>query len=176
MAKGENIFKRRDGHWEARYVKGRELSGKIKYGFCYGKTYREAKDKVTKIKAELLSGKMPSVGSSKHRFSFYCGEWLRFKRDGVRESTYIKYEAILQKHIEPKLGACFPTGISGALVEEFTHELLAEDALCENRAGYSERFAQRYEIRLEALSSAACADRYKLSQGSEKGDPCAVAQ
>ena len=129
MAKGENIFKRRDGRWEARYVKGRELSGKIKYGFCYGKTYREAKDKVTKIKAELLSGKMPSVGSSKHRFSFYCGEWLRFKRDGVRESTYIKYEAILQKHIEPKLGACFPTGISGALVEEFTHELLAEDGL-----------------------------------------------
>lgn len=24
---------------------GYELSGKIKYGFCYGKTYREAKEK-----------------------------------------------------------------------------------------------------------------------------------
>lgn len=35
MAKGENIFKRKDGRWEARYVKGYELSGKIKYGFCY---------------------------------------------------------------------------------------------------------------------------------------------
>ena len=34
MAKGENIFRRKDGRWEARYVKGRELSGKIKYGFC----------------------------------------------------------------------------------------------------------------------------------------------
>ena len=41
MAKGENIFRRRDGRWEARYIKGRELSGKIKYGYCYGKTYRE---------------------------------------------------------------------------------------------------------------------------------------
>ena len=48
MAKGENIFKRKDGRWEARYIKGYELSGKIKYGFCYGKTYREAKEKVTK--------------------------------------------------------------------------------------------------------------------------------
>ena len=38
MAKGENIFKRKDGRWEARYIKGYELSGKIKYGFCYGKT------------------------------------------------------------------------------------------------------------------------------------------
>ena len=38
MKKGENIFKRKDGRWEARYIKGYELSGKIKYGFCYGKT------------------------------------------------------------------------------------------------------------------------------------------
>ena len=28
MAKGENIFKRKDGRWEARYIKGCELSGK----------------------------------------------------------------------------------------------------------------------------------------------------
>ena len=49
MKKGENIFKRKDGRWEARYIKGYELSGKIKYGFCYGKTYKEAKEKSHKI-------------------------------------------------------------------------------------------------------------------------------
>ena len=58
MAKGENIFRRRDGRWEARYSKGRELSGKIKYGYCYGKTYREAKEKAEKCKAALASGKL----------------------------------------------------------------------------------------------------------------------
>lgn len=57
MKKGENIFKRKDGRWEARYIKGYELSGKIKYGFCYGKTYKEAKEKVTKHKAALLAEK-----------------------------------------------------------------------------------------------------------------------
>ena len=57
MAKGENIFHRKDGRWEARYIKGYELSGKIKYGFCYGKTYREAKEKVTKYKAALVFSK-----------------------------------------------------------------------------------------------------------------------
>ena len=41
MAKGENIFKRKDGRWEGRYIKGYDLAGKIKYGFCYGKTYKE---------------------------------------------------------------------------------------------------------------------------------------
>lgn len=51
MSKGENIFKRRDGRWEARYIKGRDPAGKIKYGFCYGKTYREAKRKSYKSKS-----------------------------------------------------------------------------------------------------------------------------
>ena len=63
MAKGENIFRRRDGRWEARYSKGRELSGKIKYGYCYGKTYREAKEKAEKCKAALASGNpLPTSG------------------------------------------------------------------------------------------------------------------
>lgn len=77
MAKGENIFKRKDGRWEARYIKGYELSGKIKYGFCYGKTYREAKEKVTKCKAALVNGKPIPSTNSRHRFAFYCDEWLR---------------------------------------------------------------------------------------------------
>ncbi len=92
MAKGENIFKRKDGRWEARYIKGYELSGKIKYGFCYGKTYREAKEKVTKCKAALVSGKPVPSANSRRRFSFYCDEWLRLRKPKVKESTYIKYD------------------------------------------------------------------------------------
>ena len=104
MAKGENIFKRKDGRWEARYIKGYELSGKIKYGFCYGKTYREAKEKVTKCKAAILSGKaLPALGS-RHRFAFYCDEWLRLRKPKVKEATYIKYDTVLKKYIKLRLG------------------------------------------------------------------------
>lgn len=35
MRKGENIFKRKDGRWEGRYIKDYDFSGKAKYGFCY---------------------------------------------------------------------------------------------------------------------------------------------
>ena len=56
MSKGENILKRKDGRWEARYIKGYELSGKIRYGFCYGRTYKEAKENVTKCRAAVLNG------------------------------------------------------------------------------------------------------------------------
>ena len=83
MKKGENIFKRKDGRWEARYIKGYELSGKIKYGFCYGKTYKEAKEKVTKYKAALLVGKPTPQTGKRHRFAFYCNEWLRLRKSKI---------------------------------------------------------------------------------------------
>ena len=129
MAKGENIFKRKDGRWEARYIKGCELSGKIKYGFCYGRTYREAKEKVTVCKAALLDGRpVPGTGS-RHRFAFYCDEWLRARKPKVKEATYIKYDTAMRKHIKPKLGGCFPLGMTTGLIDEFTEELLFEDEL-----------------------------------------------
>lgn len=43
--KGENIRKRKDGRWEARYIKARDINGKIRYGYLYGKSYREVKEK-----------------------------------------------------------------------------------------------------------------------------------
>ena len=129
MAKGENIFKRKDGRWEARYIKGYELSGKIKYGFCYGKTYREAKEKVTKCKAAILNGKaLPALGS-RHRFAFYCDEWLRLRKPKVKEATYIKYDTVLKKYIKLRLGGCFPLGMTSGLIDSFTKELLFEEEL-----------------------------------------------
>ena len=129
MSKGENIFKRKDGRWEARYIKGYELSGKIKYGFCYGKTYKEAKEKVTKFKAAMANGSpLPAVGS-RHRFAFYCDEWLRLRKTKVKEATYIKYDTALEKHIKPRLGGCFPLGITSGLIDDFTKELLLEEEL-----------------------------------------------
>ncbi len=124
--KGENIFKRKDGRWEARYIKGYELSGKIRYGFCYGKTYKEAKEKVTRCRAALLAGTPVPVAHNRHRFAFFCQEWLRLEKGRVKESTYGKYDTILTKHILPKLGGCFPLGITTQLAEQFKQELLGE--------------------------------------------------
>lgn len=90
MKKGENIFKRKDGRWEARYIKGYELSGKIKYGFCYGKTYKEAKEKVSKHKAALLAGKPTPQTGTRHRFAFYCDEWLRLRKSKIPHQHHQK--------------------------------------------------------------------------------------
>lgn len=45
MKKGDNIRLRSDGRYEARYIKNRTTNGKINYGYCYGRTYEEAKEK-----------------------------------------------------------------------------------------------------------------------------------
>lgn len=42
--KGENIYRRKDGRWEARYIHHYE-NGKAKYRYVYGATYKEAKQK-----------------------------------------------------------------------------------------------------------------------------------
>lgn len=36
--RGENIWKRKDGRWEARYIKGRTTEGRAIYGSVYAKT------------------------------------------------------------------------------------------------------------------------------------------
>lgn len=129
MAKGENIFRRRDGRWEARYSKGRELSGKIKYGYCYGKTYREAKEKAEKCKAALASGNPLPTSRTPNLFSAYCMGWLHAKKSKVKESTYIKYSTVVEKHIIPKLGDCCPLGFTTELMDDFIRELQFEDEL-----------------------------------------------
>ena len=42
---GNNIRLRKDGRYEARYIKSRDSEGHIIYGYCYGQTYEEAESK-----------------------------------------------------------------------------------------------------------------------------------
>ena len=46
--KGENIYKRKDGRWEGRYIKSRTLEGKARYGYVYARSYRETKMKLAR--------------------------------------------------------------------------------------------------------------------------------
>lgn len=98
--RGENIHKRKDGRWEARYEKGRTENGTIIYGFLYGKSYREAKEK----KLQALQKQMP-MQRSKNYSAFQIQElsslWLEYVHFNLKESTYMCYAALVQKHIVP---------------------------------------------------------------------------
>lgn len=124
--RGENIYKRKDGRWEARYIKAYDLSGKIRYGSCYGKTYTEAKEKANKIKAALLNNKLISTTDDHHRFLYFCDQWLWMQKSRVKSSTYARYDTALERHIKPALGGFFPLALNTQAVESFKQALLEE--------------------------------------------------
>ena len=54
MAKrGENIRKRKDGRWEGRYIKGRKSNRTAIWGYIYGHSYTEVKEKLAIKKMEV---------------------------------------------------------------------------------------------------------------------------
>ncbi|MCD7765528.1 MAG: site-specific integrase [Lachnospiraceae bacterium] len=124
--KGENIFKRKDGRWEARYIKGYDVSGKAKYGFCYGKTYTEARSRVAILKSSNVEGNENRKAKSKQNFSYYCDRWLEQHKTMIKPSTYAKYSSILESYIKPQLGNYHLCVLSTELVEKFKVELLIE--------------------------------------------------
>jgi len=57
--KGENIRKRKDGRWEARYQKGRKADGSILYGYIYGKKYTDVKKGAMKLSVPCRQSRIP---------------------------------------------------------------------------------------------------------------------
>lgn len=127
--KGENIYKRKDGRWEARYIRSYGAEGTARYGYCYGKTYQEAKEKVTRARAAMIFQIPTEETGRKKRFALYCDEWLLLKRSQVKESTYMKYETILNKHMKLALGGYAVDALTEIKVEEFSFSLLHKEKL-----------------------------------------------
>jgi hypothetical protein len=100
--RGENIYKRKDGRWEGRYIKGKNSEGKAMYGYVYSKTYSEVKEKLTKAKNDCRS--YFSSENAKSTLSEFALQWLESVRNDCKPSTYVKYRNTVVKHILPKLG------------------------------------------------------------------------
>lgn len=130
--KGTNIYKRKDGRWEARYIKGYQLSGKAKYGYVYGKTYKEAREK--QLQAQIAnSNSEKECARDKKCFEEYCQEWLLLNRSRVKRSTYVKYYNIVNNHIIPRLGERMPQSLDTVMLETFSNTLLKEGSLYGNK-------------------------------------------
>ena len=122
--KGENIYKRKDGRWEGRYIKGRNQNGKAQYGYVYAKSYRELKAKLKNIVP--ISKKAPDVLKNKTVLSFECiaQEWLQTKKVYVKESTFMRYSYLLEKYILPSLGEYAISDIQNHDINNFSSSLL----------------------------------------------------
>lgn len=120
--RGENIYKRKDGRWEARYVKEISLDGTKKYGSVYAKTYREVKAK------QQIKISQPLENSVKYTETVgeLMTEWLDKSKSRLKISSYRKYQTIVRNHILEQLGKLPLKCISTQIIARFSDNLLAE--------------------------------------------------
>ncbi len=90
--KGENIYKRKDGRREGRFKKGVAPNGRTLYRSCYGKTYREVKEKLQKSKQSFAVQPNPPKQNEKKTFGEYCA--LRVKDISLSDKTVTVRETV----------------------------------------------------------------------------------
>lgn len=119
---GENIYKRKDGRWEARYIASYDEFGKAKYKYLYSRTYKGVKEKL--INAQNHSATFIRQGESTGKYKYWLAEWLQTKRISVKESSYIRYRNLILNHITPSLGNYPISKISTELMKKYAHDQL----------------------------------------------------
>lgn len=118
--RARNIYKRKDGRWEGRYIKER-INGKAKYAAVYAKTYTEVKEKLEKAKKaqkkkQISVCKAGSVTDIGHN-------WLAEVSVDLKESSIVKYEDLLRCYIYPGLGTTDLSDITNDQLMNFTTDL-----------------------------------------------------
>ena len=129
--RGENIRKRKDGRWEARYISGYGEDGKARYQSIYGKTYEEVRDLKYACVAQLAAQRVVQsvqmdAGIYQITFGQLLADWLQSVKPDVKESTYSKYVFLVEKHILPELGNELLINIDSEVVEQFVSKKLTE--------------------------------------------------
>lgn len=104
--RGENIFKRQDGRWEARYIKAHDVNGRAVYGYIYRHSYLEAKK--AQAEAKITCGSQKTMKGRQLSRQITLGEhmdiWLNSIQMSVKKSTYANYDGLIRRHIDPVLG------------------------------------------------------------------------
>ena len=126
--RGENIYKRKDGRWEGRYIKKYNAAKKAQYGYVYGKTYSEAKEKLINAKA-IPAIKAPDCIAQHISLNEVLTLWLLSVQRNVKEATYARYHHLVESHIRPELGNYDVDHITPAVIENYINDLLAHGRL-----------------------------------------------
>jgi len=144
---GENIYKRRDGRWEARYILTRDGNNKPRYRSVYGKTYAEVKRKLTQEKLSILTAKEFAIESDRI-FKVLAMKWLHSRI--VKESTFARYSELLRQHIIP-YWKDRPIGeISTVMLEQYISALLKNGRL-DGKGGLSHKTVADILIPLKSI-------------------------
>ena len=114
---GENIYKRKDGRWEARFISGRKPDGCAKYTSVYARTYAAAKAKLEDRKRMIVSRPAGSCRLTvKELFVWYLSQ------AEIKPSTRARYVFLIEHHILPALGSIFVVSLTANQLSDFLNQ------------------------------------------------------
>jgi len=124
MAKhGENIYKRKDGRYEGRYVIGKTIQGKTRFGYVYGRQYIEVKNLLIQKKA---AQQKTNNGNSRDTVSEWIFRWMENEiRGSVKISSYQTYNNLYKKHLLPAFEGLRRADVTPAVINDFISSLTA---------------------------------------------------
>jgi len=123
--KGENIYKRKDGRWEGRYIIGRKSDGHARYASIYGRNYREVKEALERKKGEQYRA-MPNCSLT---VKALMAMWLSLRSTEIKASSYQHYLALIESQIVPRLGSIRLNNLTAEILSAFVKELMERGRL-----------------------------------------------
>jgi integrase len=116
-----SITKRKDGRWMARYTVHTAKGPKRRT--VYGKTRKEAADKLAKVLSDRTEG--IDYDDENMTVGEYLEVWLKSSvRGSVRQSTYDRDTSLVNNHLRPALGGIKLKKLSAAHVQGFYRDRL----------------------------------------------------
>ena len=124
--RGENIYKRKDGRYEGRYVVGKTPRGKTRFGYVYGHQYAEVRRKLFTKKAELLAGGDAHYPPGQETIRAWMEHWMESELLGcIKASSWQTYRSQLTRHLLPALGDYKLLQITPKVIQAFVGRLEA---------------------------------------------------
>ena len=163
--RGENIRKRKDGRWEARFIKRYDSEGKAVYGSVYGKTYFEVKKKQTEILEKLSANALP-LNDHEITVREVLFLWLNKNKLRLKDQTYAKYLYLIESHIIPKLGNIKIKKLESIAVNNFLLEK-SQSGRLDGKGGLSPSYLQTISFIINAALEFSVKERYRTSMLGE---------
>ena len=142
---GENIYRRKDGRWEGRYIAMRLPDCKAKYKSVYGKTHDIVKKK--QMAAIQTLAKEPTVTCDltvKELFARYLAQ------TDVKTSTRERYRFMIERHVLPQLGQTPVSKLTAKGLSDFLRHLKNHGRL-DGKGGLSAKTVRDVAVLIKSL-------------------------
>ena len=142
---GENIYRRKDGRWEGRYIAMRLPDGRAKYKSVYGKTHDIVKKK--QMAAIQALAKEPAAACDltvKELFARYLAQ------ADVKPSTRERYRFMIERHILPQLGQTPVSKLTAKGLSDFLRHLKNHGRL-DGKGGLSAKTVRDLAVLMKTL-------------------------